>query len=235
LIFHFTKYHQTSRYRWVRRIPALLVFAGIMHVSVAQQSSLLTHYMFMNMAYNPAVAGSSDGINVTGLIREQWIGFKDDRGGNTAPQSLFLTIDSPIKFLHGGISASVASDVISAYNNTQVTIGYAYRTSLGEGDFSVGAQLDLLNSKIDESKLEYASAPTSGDLGGQGKATDFVLDGSLGIYYKVPEKYYVGLSCNEIAQTRLKKIMTRNRREFDLTGGYNWVRRKCGGHVELLF
>jgi hypothetical protein len=89
---------------------------------MAQQTSAITHYMFMNMAFNPAVAGSNDGINVTGLIREQWIGYKDDNGGNTAPQTFFLTIDSPINFLHGGIGGTVTSDILGPFNNTQLTL-----------------------------------------------------------------------------------------------------------------
>ena len=224
MIFHFTKYNQTSRNHWVRRIATLLVFVCVMPATYAQQSSAITQYMFMNMALNPAVAGSSDGINITGLIRKQWIGFKDDHtNSNTAPQTLFLTIDSPIKFLHGGISGSVISDILGPFNNTQVTLGYAYRTDLGPGDFSAGAQIDFLNSKLDESKLEYVTPPTSGNEGGQGKTTDFIIDASAGVYYKVPEKYYIGLSCNQILQTRMKKLKTRDKRDFDLTGGYNWV------------
>ena len=191
---------------------------------MAQQSSNITHYMFMNMQYNPAVAGSSDGINITGLVRQQWIGFKDDRGGNTAPQSLFLTIDSPLKFLHGGISGSVVSDKLGPFNNTQVTLGYAYRTDLGPGGFAAGVQVNFLNSKLDASKLEPIvpiSFGTDTQLG-DSKQTDFIVDGSAGLYYKVPDKYYVGLSCNNILQTRMKKIHTQDKRVFDLAGGYNW-------------
>ena len=184
---------------------------------MAQQASNITHYMFMNMAFNPAIAGSSEGINVTGLIRQQWIGFKDDRGGNTAPQTLFLTIDSPIKFLHGGISGTVINDKIGPFNNTQVTLGYAYRTDLGPGEFSGGLQVNFQNSKLDVQKLEPLVTIT--DLG----ESDFILDGSLGLYYKVPDKYYLGLSCNNVLQTRMKKIKVRDKRIYDLTGGYNWV------------
>ena len=173
--------------------------------------------MFMNMAYNPAVAGSSDGINITALIRQQWIGFKDDRGGNTAPQTLFLTIDSPIKFLHGGISGTVISDKLGPFSNTYLTLGYAYRTDLGPGEFSGGLQVNFENSKLDVDKLEPMVTIT--ELG----KNDFILDGSLGLYYKVPDKYYLGLSCNNVLQTRMKKIKVRDKRVYDLTGGYNWV------------
>ena len=171
----------------------------------------------MNMAFNPAVAGSSDGINITALIRQQWIGFKDDRGRNSAPQTLFFTIDSPIKFMHGGISGTVINDKLDLFNNTQLTLGYAYRTDLGPGEFSAGLQGNFQNSKLDMQKLEPLQ-PIS-NVG----TSDFILDASLGFYYKVPDKYYLGLSCNNVLQTRMKKLLTRDRRVYDLTGGYNWV------------
>jgi type IX secretion system PorP/SprF family membrane protein len=184
---------------------------------LAQQSSNITHYMFMSMSYNPAVAGSNEGINVTGLVRQQWIGFKDDRGGNTAPQTFFLTVDSPIKFLHGGIGGSVISDKLGPFNNTSVYLAYAYRTDLGPGEFSAGLQANFENSKLDMEQLEPLVTITTS------AKSDFVVDASLGLFFKVPDKYSIGLSCNNILQTRMKKIMVRDKRVFDLAGGYNWV------------
>jgi type IX secretion system PorP/SprF family membrane protein len=184
---------------------------------VAQQSSNITHYMFMNMAFNPAFAGSSEGINVTGLYRQQWIGFKDDRGGNTAPQTMFLTIDSPLKFLHGGIGGTVINDKLGPFNNTQLTLCYAYRMDLGPGEFSGGLQVNFQNSALNVDKLEPLVPLT--DLG----KSDFILDGSLGLFYKVPDKYYLGLSCDNVLQTRMKKLKVSDKRVYDLTGGYNWV------------
>jgi type IX secretion system PorP/SprF family membrane protein len=184
---------------------------------VAQQSSNLTHYMFMNMSFNPAVAGSSEGINVTALMRQQWIGFKDDRGGNTAPQTLLFAIDSPIKFLHGGISGTVMNDKLGPFNNTSVTLGYAYRADLGPGVFSGGLQVNFQNEVLNVDNLEPLVTIT--DIG----KNDFIVDGSLGMYYKVPDKYYLGLSCDNVLQTRMKKTQVRDKRVYDLTGGYNWV------------
>ncbi len=217
MIFHLTKYYLPYRYLRFREILTAVLLISILPSIVAQQSSNITHYMFMNMAFNPAIAGSSDGINITALIRQQWIGFKDDRGRNSAPQTLFLTIDSPIKFLHGGISGTVVNDKLDLFNNTQLTLGYAYRTDLGPGEFFGGLQVNFLNSKFDVEKLEPMVPITN--LG----KSDFILDGSLGLYYKVQDKYYLGLSCTNVLQTRMKKTQVRDKRVYDLTGGYNWV------------
>jgi type IX secretion system PorP/SprF family membrane protein len=225
LIIHTNKYQLFSRNSLHQRLLVILVFMTVPSVVMAQQSSNITHYMFMNMAYNPAVSGSNEGINITGLVRQQWIGFKDDRGGNTAPQSLFLTIDSPLKFLHGGIGATVISDKLGPFNNTYVTLAYAYRADLGPGTLSGGVQLNFLNSKMDASKLDPIVPIDFGQTGqlSDSKTTDFILDGSLGIYYKVPDKYYVGLSCLNVLQTRMKKVHVQDKRVYDLGGAYNWT------------
>lgn len=218
LILHSTKYRFHNCDRRFKGIFIAVLMMALFPSLLAQQPSSITHYMFMNMAFNPAAAGSNDGINVTGLIRQQWIGFKDDRGGNTAPQDLFLTIDAPIKFLHGGVSATVVDDVLGLLTNTTVTLGYAYRADIGPGVLSAGLQVNFLNSKLNIDKLEPMVPITT-----IGKS-DFVADGSLGVLYKVPDKYYVGFSCTNLLQTQMKQLGPYGeRRTYDLTGGYNWV------------
>ena len=50
-------------------ILIILAFQGASYVN-GQQPTLITHYMFTNMAINPAFAGNSGGINVVGLARQ---------------------------------------------------------------------------------------------------------------------------------------------------------------------
>lgn len=192
--------------------------------SFAQQSTLLTHYMFTNMAFNPGYAGSSEGICVTGLFREQWIGFKSDTLSTSPPQTYLLTIDSPLKFLHGGVSASIIQDKIAQISTTNVKIGYAYRTEIGAGNFGAGLQLELVNTQIDLSPSNWnPSEPDDPVLTGGAKVSDFVLDFSLGLFYKVPDKYYLGLSADNILQTKGPQTHYQLRRQYYLTGGYYYV------------
>ena len=217
LNFNSTKYWFLNHCSSIRGFLVMVFLIIIAPSLVAQQTSAITHYMFMNMSFNPAVAGSSDGINITGLIRQQWIGFKDDHGGNTAPQTLFLDIDTPLKFLHGGIGATITSDKLGAYNNTQATLAYAYKADVGSGDLSGGLQVNFENSALNMDKLEPLVTITTD------AKSDFIVDASMGVYYKVQDKYSLGFSCENILQSRMKKLLTRDKRTFDLTGGYNWV------------
>lgn len=178
--------------------------------------------MFTNMAFNPGCAGSNEGISATGLVRQQWIGFKADDGSNVSPQTFLLTIDSPLKFLHGGVSGYISQDKIAQFSTINFKIGYAYRTEIGSGDFGAGLQVGFVNNKIDFSKFD----PTQeGDpvLSEKSKLSDFVIDLSLGLYYKVPDKYYVGLSADQLLQTKGPQTHYQLRRHYYLTGGYYYV------------
>jgi type IX secretion system PorP/SprF family membrane protein len=190
--------------------------------SYAQQNTLLTHYMFTNMAFNPGYAGSSEGICATGLVRQQWIGFKADDGSKPGPQTFLLTIDSPLKFLHGGVSGYIAQDKIAQFTTINFKIGYAYRAEIGDGNFGAGLQVGFVNTKIDFSKFnpEQEGDPV---LSEKSKLSDFVVDLSLGLYYKVPDKYYIGLSADQLLQTKGPQTHYQLRRQYYLTGGYYYV------------
>ena len=198
----------------------LLVFQGVSSV-YGQQPTLITHYMFTNMAINPAFAGNSGGINVVGLVRQQWIGWKDADGTKSAPQTFLLTVDSPIRFLHGGLGGSISQDQIGAFKNIALKLGYAYKMELGSGDLSIGLQADLQNISYDVSKFKPIDEdPILNGL--EGKTSTMAVDMGAGVYYKVPEKYYLGLSIDNILQTRAKKMYYQLRRTYYLTGGYQW-------------
>jgi len=49
------------------------------------------------------------------------------------------------------------------------------------------------------------------------------FDLSAGVYYRIPDKYYIGLSAGNLLQSKSKKISYQSRRTFYLTGGYQWI------------
>ncbi len=189
----------------------------------AQQPTLITHYMFTNMATNPAFAGGSGGINATGLVRQQWMGWKDSDGTKSTPQTFLLTVDSPIRKLHGGLGGSISQDQIGAFKNIVLKLGYAYSMEAMSGDLSFGLQGSLLNISYDASKFNPIddNDPVLGSL--EGKRSDMIVDMGLGVFYKVPEKYYIGLSAENILQSKGKKTSYKLRRTYYLNGGYQWT------------
>lgn len=197
----------------------LVMMASLLN---AQQSPLVTQYMFNNMAINPAYAGASEGICATGLVRQQWIGFKDPEGNKVAPETMFLTVDAPIKVLHGAVGGSIMQDKLGFFRTIDLKLGYAYRFDLGPGDMSAGLQVDLNNTKIDFSKFKplHEDDPLLAD---KAENSDLVFDLSLGLFYKVPDKFYVGLSADNLLQSKAKKLYYTLKRNYYITGGYNWI------------
>ncbi len=204
-----------------------ILFSGISE-GFAQQPTLITHYMFTNMAINPACAGDGGGITVTGLTRQQWMGFKDPDGTKTSPQTYLLTADAPIRVLHGGIGGMICQDQLGFYKTICVKLGYAYRMEAGNGDLSFGLQGILQNGTFDFSKFDLGQGagnisedPALRDI--NGKTTDMSIDMGAGIFYRVADKYFVGLSAENLLQSKSKKIVYQARRTFYLTGGYEWI------------
>jgi len=180
--------------------------------------------MFHNMIYNPAFAGSNGGICINGLFRQQYIGFTDSQGNKESPQSFFVTADAPIRKLHGGVGGSIISDKIGFFNNILVNLGYAYRADIGPGEFSAGAAVMLENIKLDFAKFkDHVLDPNDPIFSAEGNQSDLMFDFSLGLFYQVPDKYYVGLSAIQILQSTGKNTYYQLRRTYFLNGGYNFI------------
>ncbi len=200
---------------------AVVLFLLSAQLLQAQTKYLYTHYMFTNMAINPAYAGSGGGICATGLVRSQWMGLSDGEN-KIAPQTLLLTVDAPIRVLHGAVGGAVTQDKYGFFKNIGVKVGYAYRADMGAGTFSAGLNVGFQNASYDFSKFDPGE---EGDplLQASGKTSDMIFDLDAGLFYQVPEKFYVGLSAGNLLQSKGKQVYYQTRRTYYLTGGYQWV------------
>jgi hypothetical protein len=148
-------------------------------MSIAQQMPQFTQNMFTNMAVNPGYAGISGAMCVTGLVRQQWVGFKDSEGNKVAPETFLISFDTPIRMLHGGVGVSVIQDKIGFQKNVGLNVGYSYHRDLGRG-----------------------------------------------LFYKVPNAYYIGISSYNLAQSKWKFENDFNyslKRTFYFTAGYEFT------------
>ncbi|MBM3403803.1 MAG: type IX secretion system membrane protein PorP/SprF [Bacteroidetes bacterium] len=187
----------------------------------AQQEAQFSQYMFDNLSFNPGYAGSQQGICASLLVREQWMGFKDDDGNKVAPQTFLISVHSPVRILRGGVGGSLYQDKLGFESTIGLKLGYAYQLSLGEGNMAIGAQIGFLNKTIDFDKLtpKHEDDPV---IKGKSKESDMILDGSLGLYYHIPGKFYLGFSVPEIGQSKGSKTGFKNRRHYFLTAGYKF-------------
>ena len=196
--------------------------------SFGQQAPIFTQYKESYMFINPAYAGMRQGICVNGLMRQQWAGFKDyETGDNAAPENYLITIDSPIKFLHGGIGGTIIQDKPTYnWNDISLLLSYSFHAELSIGSIGIGLGAVLKNRSIDGSKYRYVDEDPIILKSEQG---DMRFDANLGVFFKSNNNYYIGVSFTNIINSRFVKLdpagdgLITTDRTLYITGGYNYI------------
>jgi len=195
-------------------------------VVMGQQEPNFSQYMFYGLIQNPAVAGNDNAVSITAANRMQWTGFGNENGEKVAPTTYFVAADMPIRVLKGGVGLVISQDALGHEQTTAVKIGYAHQRNMGFGKLGIGAQIEFNNRNIDFSKLNPAGDdPILNQLA---EESDMLIDFSLGLFYRVPESYYFGISGLHLVQTKGKPLMETSGaslrmkldRTFIITGGY---------------
>lgn len=194
----------------------------------AQQAPMFTNYSNSYTCVNPGFGGLSEGVNVMGIFRDQWTGFKDMNGNIVSPQTLLLSGDMPFKFLHGGISLSIMKDKIAFEDNINVNLGYSYHLDLGPGILGIGLAFSFVNRSVDFSKFKPLIQhdpiiPTE-------KKSDMLFDGNLGLFWQIPEIFYIGMSVTSLFESKGKNLSSTTStsasfvgdRTFYLMAGYEY-------------
>lgn len=202
-----------------------LFFSG--ESTFAQQAIQTSQYMFLPMTYNPGFAGLSNGINASVLHRQQWFGMTEkinDKKYKVNPQTTLLNVDSPIKFLHGGLSVGVAMDKLAHYDNSGFNFGYAYHTNIKKNRLGIGLQMEFTDESIASGELIFPESqgdPVFKEVT-EGKANQFLYNVSLGAYYTSPDAYYLSLSFENINGYNADKIGYKAKQNLFLSGGYTF-------------
>ena len=105
---------------------ALLVIMVCVKVQGQQDPSFTMYNLNMNII-NPAYAGANDGLELTTLIRGQWVGIKD------APTTQTLSIASPVG-KNVGLGLSIVNDQVFVANETDVYVDFSYKLKLSENN-----------------------------------------------------------------------------------------------------
>lgn len=200
----------------------------------AQQEPQFSQNMFNILPFNPGNAGMNDAICITGLFREQWMGFKatvGDKSEKVNPTTTALNACMPLRVLHGGIGVSILTDKLGFENNTIFRLAYSYHTDIGFGTLGVGLHANLHNKALDFTKFEpfdklendseegLSSDPV---LSSKQEEKNMAFDLGFGGFYKIDNQLYVGLSGTQLLQSKISlgSSSPQLRRHLFLTGGY---------------
>lgn len=190
------------------KLKAIVLFAFLLLTAAgvkAQQAPIFTNYNNSYTYINPGFAGLSEGVNVLGIYRQQWAGFKDTEGTEIAPTTLLVTGDMPIRALGGGISVSVLNDQLGFEKNTNVGLGYSYHVDIGGSVMGVGLSVSLLNRTVDFGHL-IPGDPGDPLLNQLGEETGMLFDVSAGLFWQIPESLYIGVSGINLLNTTGKAL-----------------------------
>lgn len=189
----------------VKHILLLIVALLMTRGAMAQQLPIFTQHNNSYAFANPAFFGMSEGINLMGLYRQQWAGFVDADGNNVAPQSFLLSGDMPLRVLHGGLGFSVLQDHIGFENDVNIGLGYSYHMDLGGSTLGIGLSGTLINRSVDFSQLHPIS---EGDplLVGLGDESAMLFDFNVGVFWQIPESFYVGVSVVNVLESMTKAL-----------------------------
>lgn len=208
-----------------------------MSVATAQNEGQYTHFMFNQLSYNPAYAGSSGALSLNLLYNNQWMGLKlqaptPDAEAGVTPTNYLASFDMPITWLHGGAGLTFNSESIGYHKNTTINLDYAFRIYWGRGNLAAGVELNLYNYGFNTESL-YGVSDLTGDpsnpvsrsndplVSGQ-EVSEFMIDLATGLYYQVPGEYYISLSVKNLLASKSEKLAYSNVRTLYLMGGYEY-------------
>lgn len=179
----------------------------------AQQEPIFTHYLHSPVSINPAIAGTSDALNIDFLSRLQWLGIKG------APQTFGLSADTPYNLKKIGIGLSLMNDNAWPVNNTHLSGCYAYKLRLRDKlTLSMGIKLGLTFLYIPLTSLETGD-PTDPMFASNEKKLYPNL--GFGLYLYAPE-FFVGFSMPRLLQRTFDKRYNKNLSSPTyLMAGYN--------------
>lgn len=206
----------------------LVVFLLPVIEALSQQAPVFTQYRQTQMFTNPAYAGMREGICVNGLMRQQWAGFNDyNTGENAAPENYLVTIDSPIRFLHGGLGGAIVQDKPTYnWNDISLLLSYSYHAELTSGSLGIGIGAVLKNRNIDGTMYYPVQEDPLILSTAQG---DMRFDANIGVFYQSINDYYVGFSITNILKSTFKKLaddgdgVLSTDRTFYLLAGYKYL------------
>ncbi|NJL11765.1 MAG: type IX secretion system membrane protein PorP/SprF [Microscillaceae bacterium] len=186
-----------------------------MPTAQAQQDAQYSLYMFNGMALNPAFAGSRELASLTGLFREQWVGFEG------APSTQTLSFHTPFQERRMGAGVWLANDRLGESRTFQLSLAYAYRLLLDEGELSFGVQGGFTQYRADFDGVNTSFNPNIIDPAFNQNINEILPNLGLGVYFQ-NNRVYAGFSIPQLFNNNLADEITDARQSvhYFATAGY---------------
>lgn len=173
-------------------LRSILILIAFSFNVMGQYNSDYMQYMFNGLLINPAYAGSSEALNISGMYRNQWMGLPG------APVTAILSAHSPLKNKKVNIGGILINDRFGVFNHTKASLIYAYRFKLFNGHLSFGLQAGIDSYTTDWNKINTTDV---GDPNFQGQKTrNIIPEVGAGTFYH-SKNFYLGFSIPNLFNT----------------------------------
>lgn len=162
----------------------------------AQQTPHYSQYTINDYVMNPAIGGKNNYFLGMSANRYQWGGITD------APRTYILSVHGPLKWDHMGVGGQLFTDIVGPTRRTGFYMSYAYHTPLKENlTLSFGVNAGILQFMIDGQKITLHDP---GDLTLVNALQSVLVPDFSAGFYLYNDRFWVGGSCLQIQQNRLK-------------------------------
>lgn len=162
--------------------------------NICSQSDIkLSSFFLTPLTYNPAYAGSYEGMTFTSLYSSQWVGF------DGAPKTLFVNGHGTFFGPNTGIGAEIMHDEIGVTTDTKLLGNYAYKVQLNDfWNLAMGIKAGASWYTIDYNKLRIENPFEFNNF--DGAITNVNVNIGAGLYiYK--DNFYLGLGVPNFLKT----------------------------------
>ncbi len=199
----------------------------------AQSEPQFAQYMYNKYLFDPAYAGSAEGVDMSLLYRNQYVGL------TTRPIATEgFNVNMPVIAASSGIGITAINDMIGFQRATYVALNYDYRKNFSWGKMGIGIGAGIIQSSLDGTQLQAPEGSyTSGVINHNDPNLPNTLqngiapDLSFGLYFN-NDKYFAGASINHITFASAKittpagHVDLNFARNLFLMGGYDFTLSK---------
>ncbi|MBN1598034.1 MAG: type IX secretion system membrane protein PorP/SprF [Bacteroidales bacterium] len=172
----------------------ILISGFLILVTVAiksQQLPQVSHFMYDNVRTNPGSAGNKDMICISGISRQQMVGFP----GN--PVNFIFNVDAPFRLfgVQHGVGLAMFNDALGFNSDINFQLDYAFRVNIGDGVLGIGVSGGFFDKNLDPEWV-YVDEDTD-PYAPEGDATNMAFSLGAGLFYR-NENIYFGASALNI-------------------------------------
>ncbi len=191
----------------------LLIIIAIVLKTKGQQTPLFSEHLFNKLLVNPALSGNFKTFNGNVFHRRQWEGISG------APQTSSLTSDIPLFDQKVGIGLNFISDKIGIYDNTDLSLSYAYHIQFNKSKLSFGLQGGFSYLNANYLSVRYSYDNNTSDKAFSNNTNVYTPIFGAGCYFQT-NQFYIGLSVPNLTNTNKDVFHYTSKKPVYLMSGY---------------